>query len=155
MNEASAFGLREPDLRKHPSILAVPFFALLALQACFQSTTPSGPKPIITEGALADVSYAPAKRLVGRYCSDCHARNGNHENHADAWGHTLRLDSHEEWVKAGNRLLERLDAAVAAVQDPPVNVMPQAAFLLQPTQAERDTLLEWIRRGSPNTLTGE
>ncbi len=145
----------EKDVRSILNAIVPALVSLLALQACFQSATPSGPKPIVTEGALADVAYAPAKRLVGRYCSDCHARNGNHENHANAWGHSLRLDGYEEWVEAGNRLLVRLDAAVAAVQDPPVDVMPQAAFPLQPTQAERDTLLEWIRRGSPNTLTGE
>lgn len=128
--------------------------AFILLQGCFQSTN-APPKPIVTEGAIADVVYEPAKRLVGRYCSDCHSKNGNHETHGDAWGHAIRLDTHEEWVDGKSHLLERLDSALAAEQDPPVDVMPLAAFPYQPTRAERDTLLDWIRRGSPNTPTGE
>jgi uncharacterized membrane protein len=155
MPEAAGVGRPGPDFSRLPPDPAIPIFAALLLLGCFQPETSGQPKPPVTEGALADVAYAPAKRLVGRYCSDCHARNGGHENHADAWGHALRLDSHEEWVEARNRLLERLDSAVAAEQDPPVDVMPQAAFPLQPTRAERDTLLDWIRRGSPNTPSGE
>jgi hypothetical protein len=51
-------------------------------------------------------------------------------------------------------LLERLDPATAAAQDPPVDPMPLTGFPYQPTQAERDTLLEWLKRGSPNTASG-
>lgn len=50
--------------------------------------------------------------------------------------------------------MERLDPAVAAAEDPPLDAMPLLAFPLQPTQAERDTLLEWVKRGSPNTASG-
>jgi hypothetical protein len=51
-------------------------------------------------------------------------------------------------------LQERLDPATAAAQDPPVDPMPLTGFPNQPTQAERDTLLEWLKRGSPNTASG-
>ncbi|HKP98634.1 MAG TPA: hypothetical protein VJ385_23080 [Fibrobacteria bacterium] len=120
---------------------------------CYQSLE-EGPKPIVTEGALADVVYEPARRLVGRSCSDCHARGGNSATHADAWGHAIRLDTHEEWVDGRRVLLERLDPAAAAAQDPPVDVMPPPDFRYPLTDAERDTLLQWIRRDSPNTESG-
>jgi hypothetical protein len=51
-------------------------------------------------------------------------------------------------------LLERLDPATAAEQDPPVDPMPLTGFPYQPSRAERDTLLEWLKRGSPNTPDG-
>lgn len=106
------------------------------------------------EGCLTDVAYEPARRLVSRYCADCHSAGGNHETHKDAWGHAIRLDLHAEWVSGERHLKERLDPDVAAAQDPPLDAMPLLAFPLQPTQAERDTLLDWIKRGSPNTASG-
>jgi mono/diheme cytochrome c family protein len=126
---------------------------LAAVTGCFQSFD-SGPKPIITEGALADVVYEPARRLVSRSCADCHAKDGNNETHGDAWGHAIRLDAYAEWVDGRRVLLERLDPATALAQDPPVDTMPSAGFLYPLTLSERDTLLQWIKRGSPNTESG-
>ena len=123
------------------------------LTGCFQSED-HFPHVILTEGCLTDVRYAPARRIVGYYCSDCHAKAGTAESHKDAYGHALRLDTWQEWVDGKKYLLVRLDAAAAAAEEPPVDVMPQLAFPYQPTQAERDTLLQWIRRGSPNTVSG-
>ena len=128
--------------------------AVLLTAGCVQEHE-SGPEPIVTTGALADVLYEPARRIVGRHCSDCHASGGKNEKHMDAWGHAIRLDTWREWVDGRADIVARLDPAKAAEQDPPVDVMPLATFPLQPTQAERDTLLQWIARGSPNTPTGE
>jgi hypothetical protein len=64
------------------------------------------------------------------------------------------LDTYAQWLKGSKHLLERLDPAKAAEQDPPVDPMPLTGFPLQPTQAERDTLLDWLKRGSPNTASG-
>ena len=129
-------------------------FALLALSGCFSSFNDDAPKPIVTEGCLVDAAYEPAKRLVSLYCADCHARAGNDPSHDDAWGHAIRLDTYAEWAKGSKHLLERLDPAVAAAQDPPVDPMPLTGFRYQPSQAERDTLLDWLKRGSPNTPSG-
>jgi uncharacterized membrane protein len=131
------------------------YMAMTLLAAgCFQEPD-TGPEPIVTTGALADVLYEPARRIVSRSCSDCHAAGGKNEKHMDAWGHALRLDTWQEWVDARADIKVRLDPVKAAEQDPPVDVMPLLTFPLQPTQAERDTLLQWIERGSPNTATGE
>ena len=133
--------------------MAVFAVALLAA-GCNEESVP-GPKPIVTIGALPDVLYEPARRIVSRSCADCHAAGGKHEKHMDAWGHALRLDSWQEWVNARADLRVRLDPVKAAEQDPPEDVMPLATFPFQLTSAERDTLLQWIARGSPNTVTGE
>jgi hypothetical protein len=92
---------------------------------------------------------------VSLYCADCHARGGNNPTHGDAWGHAIRLDTYAEWAKSERYLRERLDPDSAAAQDPPVDVMPQPGFPLQPTAAERDTLLAWLARGSPDTPDGQ
>jgi uncharacterized membrane protein len=131
-------------------ILAAP----LALAGCFRDNAMAAPKPILVEGCLTDVAYEPARRLVSLYCADCHAKAGNHESHKDAWGFAIRLDTYAEWVEGARHLKERLDPAVAAEQDPPLDAMPLLAFKFQPTQAERDTLLDWLRRDSPNTASG-
>jgi hypothetical protein len=128
--------------------------ALLPLSGCLEQSDP-GPKPIVTEGALVDVVYEPARRLVSRSCADCHSEGGSHESHIDAWGHAIRLDTYKQWVDGKRVLLERLDTVFAAEQDPPLDVMPSASFPIQLTPAERDTLLQWIARGSPNTPSGD
>ena len=125
----------------------------LALAGCFWES-PTPPKPIVTEGCLVDCAYEPARRLVSLYCADCHAEGGNDESHGDAWGNAIRLDTYAQWAKGSKHLLERLDPATAAAQDPPVDPMPLTGFAHQPGQAERDTLLEWLKRGSPNTPSG-
>lgn len=125
----------------------------LSLWGCQLGSTHS-PKPIVTEGCLTNCAYAPARRLVSLYCADCHAQAGNNDSHDDAWGHAIRLDTYSEWAKGSKKLLERLDPAVAAAQDPPVDPMPLTGFPYQPSQGERDTLLAWLKRGSPNTPSG-
>jgi hypothetical protein len=144
----AAFGFAAPC--KAMSVLAI---ALLAA-GCSVESEP-GPQPIVTTGALPDVVYEPARRIVSRSCADCHAAGGKNEKHMDAWGHALRLDSWQEWVNARADLAVRLDPIKAAEQDPPEDVMPLATFPFQLSPAERDTLLQWIARGSPNTVTGE
>jgi hypothetical protein len=124
------------------------------LLGCDWGSTPSPPKPIVTQGCLADCAYEPARRLVSLYCADCHAQAGNNESHSDAWGYAIRLDTYAEWAKGSEKLIERLDPALAAIQDPPVDPMPSTGFPYQPSQAERDTLLAWLKRGSPNTADG-
>lgn len=135
--------------------IAIPMVFAVALTAsgCFQEPEPA-PEPIVTTGALADVLYEPARRIVSRSCSDCHAAGGKNEKHIDAWGHAIRLDTHQEWLDGRADISVRLDPVKAAEQDPPVDVMPLATFPLQLTPAERDTLLQWIARGSPNTPSG-
>lgn len=112
---------------------------------------------IATTGGLLDVAYAPAQRIVNRYCVDCHSQGGRNKDQVDAWKNAdVKLDSYAGWVKAQNTLAIRLNPALAASQTPfPLDQMPKLSFSLQPTQAERDTLLAWLKRGSPNTPTGE
>jgi uncharacterized membrane protein len=147
-------GRKSNHNRGAPRIAVAAIAVTLLVAGCFQESEPA-PDPIVTTGALADVLYEPARRIVSRSCSDCHAAGGKNEKHMDAWGHALRLDTWQEWANARADLKVRLDPAKAAEQDPPEDVMPLATFPLQLTPAERDTLLQWIARGSPNTVTGE
>jgi hypothetical protein len=124
------------------------------LLGCDSGAAVAPPKPIVTQGCLVDCAYEPARRLVSLYCADCHAQGGNSETHNDAWGHAIRLDTYAEWVQGTKKLLERLDPAVAEAQDPPEDPMPVPGFRYQPGPAERDTLLAWLKRGSPNTPSG-
>src|ERR1041384_8195138 len=90
-----------------------------SVAGCFQEQE-SGPEPIVTTDALADVLYEPARRLVSRSCADCHAAGGRNEEHFDAWGHAIRLDTWQEWVDGRADIVVRLDPIQAAAQDPPV-----------------------------------
>ncbi len=135
---------------------AIGLTVILLLSGCdlFNTFDPNRNKPIVVEGAIAGTLYPPALRIVNRYCADCHTQGGNNRLQHDAWKYALRLDTYAEWVDARKVLLERLVPETAAAQDPPVDVMPNLSFLNQPTQAERDTLLTWIRAGSRNTVSG-
>jgi hypothetical protein len=134
--------------------LSRPLALLLAACALTGCLGDEPPRPIVTEGALTDVAYEPARRLVSRSCADCHAKDGNNRDHVDAWGHAIRLDTYKQWVDGNRVLVERLDPDSLAAQDPPVDPMPPAHFPYPLAASERDTLLEWMRRGSPNTADG-
>ncbi len=129
----------------------------LILTGCefFTAPTPKVAHHIVMTGAMEGALYAPAFRIVNRYCADCHTLGGKNDLQHDAWNFAVQFDTYSEWVEASKLLKIRLAPELAAAQDPPVAVMPNISFPFQPTQAERDTLLEWIKRGSPNTPSGE
>jgi uncharacterized membrane protein len=134
-------------------------FLVMGFLGCdfFKTEDPNSPipLPIVSEGAITGTLYAPALRIVNYYCADCHVATGHNELQHDAWKFAIRLDQYSEWAEASKVLLERLVPETAVAQDPPVEVMPNMAFSRKITQAERDTLVEWIKRGSPNTPSGE
>ena len=121
------------------------------------TVTPMLPDSIVSEGSLLNVAYAPARRIVNRYCADCHTSGGKNKDKMDAWGNAdVKLDAYAGWVNAQNTLKIRLNPTLAISQRPfPLDSMPKGSFSRQPTQAERDTLLTWLMRGSPNTSNGE
>lgn len=111
----------------------------------------------VMTGSLTDVAYLPAQRIVNRYCADCHTQGGRNKDQVDAWKNAdIKLDTHAGWVRAQNTLAIRLEPSLAASQRPfPLDPMPKPSHPFQPTRAERDTLLAWLKLGSPNTPTGE
>jgi len=98
--------------------------------------------------AVKDVQYEPAYRLINHYCADCHTEGGLNVRQLDGWT-ALPLDAYTGWKNAASLLLKRLDSADAVHFN--LEIMPPANFRYQPTRAERDSLLEWLRLGSPNT----
>jgi len=111
---------------------------------------------IVTEGAVQGLVYDTAYKLINRYCADCHTLGGLNKDQPDAWTYALPLDTYAEWKAAGILDIQyRMDSVLASQLRPPGQIMPRTIFPLQPTAAERQLLLDWIRRGSPNTLTGQ
>jgi uncharacterized membrane protein len=154
MPSARNAGRPSAGVRPAPARIFAACALASALAGCLDEEPSRPPKPIVTTGCLKDCAYEPARRLVSLYCADCHAEGGNDASHDDAWGHAIALDTYAQWAKGSKHLRERLDPAVAAAQDPPVDPMPLTGFKYQPSQAERDTLLDWLKRGSPNTPSG-
>lgn len=112
---------------------------------------PLPPGGIVTEGAVAGLVYDEAFAILNRSCADCHTEGGLNADQAAAWTFALRLDTYAGWLRAGTSTLrERLDPTVAE----PDELMPPASFPYQPTPEERQLLIDWLNRGSPNTSNG-
>jgi mono/diheme cytochrome c family protein len=106
---------------------------------------------VVTEGAMEGLNYAEAAALINRSCADCHTEGGLNPDQPAAWTFALRLDRYQSWVRAGtSTLLERLDPSIAK----PEEQMPPADFPNQLTLVERQLLIDWLNRGSPNTPNG-
>jgi mono/diheme cytochrome c family protein len=106
---------------------------------------------VVTEGAMEGLNYAEAAALINRSCADCHTEGGLNPDQPAAWTFALRLDRYNGWVRAGaSTLLERLDPSIAK----PEEQMPPADFPNQLTLVERQLLIDWLNRGSPNTPNG-
>jgi uncharacterized membrane protein len=92
--------------------------------------------------------YAAAETAIVTYCAGCHSREGSFPDHDRAY-QVLQLDGYEDWHSQ--------TTVIAAVLDkwhPDGNVMPPANAPSQPTDAERAMLLDWTRRGAPDTPDG-
>ena len=105
--------------------------------------------------AVKGLVYEPAFRIINRYCAECHTEGGLNLRQLDGWT-ALPLDTYGNWKSAPdgrNIFARRLDSVQARQSG--LERMPPPKFYAQPTQAERDTLLNWLQRGSPNTLNGQ
>jgi mono/diheme cytochrome c family protein len=110
-------------------------------------------KGIVTSGAVQGLVYEPAAKIVNRYCADCHTVGGLNPEQPDAWNYAIRLDTYALWDSYPTYILEEhLDPVLAAQKS--LTLMPPEHFPLQPTSGERQLLLDWLRRGSPNTVDG-
>jgi hypothetical protein len=111
----------------------------------------TGPAPH-PGGAMRGLAYDTASRLVNRFCADCHTEGGYDSEQWDGWA-AVQFDSYAQWKKFDAKiLLRRLDPDSAIALD--LSVMPPGGFPHQPTSEERALLLDWVRRGSPNTADG-
>ncbi len=122
---------------------------------------PAPPQPVTTTGIVdtfwvadstgihkVEFLYKPAQRLMDKYCAECHARDGNSPYQKLTWSNSLQIDSFPVWRGAAGPLIERMDPVYTW------DLMPPFYGAHQPTRAERDTLLQWLNRGAPNTVDG-
>jgi cytochrome c5 len=98
--------------------------------------------------ALSGARYLPGQRFVERHCASCHADHGRDRLRARAH-RVFAVDRYAQWQSGGRILLAVLDKWHL---DGKVMPPPQAAE--QPSDDERRQILDWIRRGSPNTPDG-
>ena len=97
--------------------------------------------------ALRGGRYLPAREVVSRYCAPCHTRAGASPRQREAY-HELQLDRYDD-LRRRQVVVENALALHGGRAD-----MPPREAERQPTPAERALLLDWVRRGCPNTASG-
>lgn len=127
--------------------LLVTFLALTALPVT--SGRASEGEGEVPPGPLAGTVYAPARRFVSMYCAGCHWEGGTNPKKKRALPQ-MRLDSYQSWSTHQSVLKGVIDR-----WHPDGKVMPPRDAKAQPPDAERRAILEWLARGSPNTVDGK
>jgi hypothetical protein len=97
---------------------------------------------------LAGCIYEPARDFVARYCSACHSSQASNRISQRA-AEALLLDTYSQWLAASVKIPRRLDRDSLLGK-----IMPPLTFPDQPGNAERRAVVDWLRRGSPNTPDG-
>lgn len=97
--------------------------------------------------ALAGANYPEAQRIVQTYCSPCHSKQGA-DPHQGRGYTTLKLDTYEQFKSRA--FLVRSAVAIHGDRAD----MPPVYAARQPSETERQTLIDWIDRNAPNTPTG-
>ena len=92
--------------------------------------------------------YATADAIIVKVCAGCHARAGAHPDQPRAHL-VLPLDGYDDWRRGATVIAAVIDDA-----RPDGNPMPPASAPAQPSAGERQLLLDWTRRGSPDTPDG-
>ena len=103
---------------------------------------------VVAEGALQGTLYDPARKFVQKYCSGCHGKDGQDPKQKVAYP-AFHVDTYEDWAASRTILLAVLDK-----WNPDGDVMPPPDAI-EPPDGDRRTLLDWIRRDSPNTTDGK
>ena len=137
--------------------------ASLALLAAFAACRGPGPMPAADRPpapektaalpataslALEGCRYDSARAMVEAYCADCHSSHGRSPARERA-RRGLSVDTYADWIGASREVPGRVD--MDSLQD---KIMPPHRFPAQPSAAERKLLVDWVRRGSPNTANG-
>jgi len=102
----------------------------------------------VAEGALKETLYEPGRRFVQTYCAQCHWRDGQDPKQKVAYP-AFHVDTYDDWAASRTILLAVLDK-----WNPDGDVMPPLDAA-EPPDDQRRTILDWIRRNSPNTRDGK
>jgi len=132
--------------------IKISFFAYACFSLIAFSCSPSKPlvklKPI-PDGALKDCQFVAAKNFATQYCSDCHTSTGASKHKAKAL-QNITMDTYHDWIQAAKAVPGVLDKAHLESK-----LMPPPKYPHQPTDAERQVIIDWVLRGSPNTESGK
>lgn len=105
------------------------------------------------DGAQEDASmvgtlYEPGRKFGQTYCSPCHSKGGQHPKQSVAYP-GYQVDTYETFSFSKTILLAVLDK-----WNPDGPVMPPPEAYVDPPDDERRLMLDWVRRGMPNTVDG-
>ena len=100
------------------------------------------------QGAMDGTLYGPGRQFAQTYCASCHWRDGQDPKQHVAYP-AFHVDTYDDWASSRTILLAVLDK-----WNPDGDVMPPPDAI-EPADEERRTILDWIRRNSPNTRDGE
>ena len=92
--------------------------------------------------------YEPGRAFGASYCAPCHWKGGEHAKQPVAYP-AFQVDTHETWASVPGILPTVLDK-----WNPDGEVMPPPQASIFPPDDERRVVLDWARRGSPNTPSG-
>ncbi len=128
------------------AFLATSFVATTAVRAASPSPPASPPK---SDGAMRDTLYPAARAFVRRCCASCHSDGGDHPKHERAY-RIMKLDTYADWRESSKVILAVIDKRHLDGK-----IMPPPGASAQPSDAERLAIVQWIERGSPNTIDGK
>jgi hypothetical protein len=97
---------------------------------------------------LAGCIYEHARDFAARYCSACHSSQATNRVSKSA-SKAFLLDTYAEWLSEAAQIPRRLDRDSLKGK-----IMPPLTFPQQPSDAERRLIVDWVKRGSPNTPDG-
>jgi hypothetical protein len=100
------------------------------------------------EPAMKGTLYETGRTFVQTYCSPCHWKGGQHIKQPVAYP-AFHVDTYEDWA-AGQTIV----TAVLDKWNPDGTVMPPPEAPGFPPDDARMVILDWVKRGSPNTASG-
>src|SRR4051812_24333048 len=117
---------------------------LFAVMAAFSSRC--GGESATEMPTMQGGQYLVARTLGNTFCGDCHTMGGKNPRQKDAYKN-LQLDLYDTWKKRAG-----LIATGLTVHGTHADMPPQDAP--QPSDADRQLLIDWLERGAPNTPDG-
>lgn len=118
------------------------YLGVAALLACGCGGPENTEMPTMQGG-----QYLAARMLGNTFCGDCHTKGGKHFRQPDAYLN-MQLDFYENWKKRSNLIEVALTVHGTHADMPP-------PYAPQPSDAERQLLIDWLARGAPNTPDGQ
>jgi mono/diheme cytochrome c family protein len=104
--------------------------------------------PTGNQDALSGCRFPLATAFATQYCASCHTALGHDADQGKAYK-ALKLDTYADWQSYQGEIKGRI-----ALDHPGGKIMPPKGIGLQPSDSERQVMLLWLQRGSPNTPDG-